>query len=169
MPFRCVATFGMVPGCSLPLLELTSGQNEIYISTSADVNSLDTIDGKADVVSHEKFLARHPTGKIPRRSDDVGKLFMCRRGLDMRTTTYTEEFTWEDRYSGFDDLAPLVDFVTDSTRIARKRRQRAAQPHDDEEAPPEAQTYGTPKKRRATHDPTGPRFVPLQVPNSTLY
>lgn len=130
------------------------------------MNCLDTIDGKAKVVSHERFLALHPSGKIPRRSEDAGKLFMCRRGLDMRTTTYTEEFIWEDRYSGFDDLAPLVDFVTTSTRTARKRRPRPAQPHGEEDAFPAAQTHDTPKKRRATQDPTVSRFVPLQVPNS---
>lgn len=91
---------------------------------------------------------------------------MCRRGLDMRTTTYTDEFVWEDQYHGFGDLAPLVEFVTVSTRTARKKRSRATQPHGEEdyslrEQQRAAQANVTPKKRRATQDPTSSRFVSL--------
>ncbi|SPN97833.1 related to origin recognition protein Orc1p [Cephalotrichum gorgonifer] len=141
--------------------------NEIYISTSADVNSLDTIDGKARVVSLDRFLALHPTAKIPRRSEDAGKLFVCRRGLDMRTTAYTDEFTWEDRYSGFDDLAPLIEFVTSSTSTARRKTSASAKARSKVDTSftgnqkQDTRAPTTPRKRRAIQDPGSTRFGSL--------
>ena len=84
----------------------------------------------------------------------------------MRTTTYTEEFIWEDRYRGFDDLESLLEFVRDSTKTARKRSSRSTQLYSEETAFPDdakewaAQAHGTPRKRWATQDPSLVRFVP---------
>lgn len=167
MPCQYVASLShRLSQVEVSLLELTLAQNEIYISISVDINCLDTIDGKATVVSLDEFLARYSNGKIPRRSKDAGKLFVCRRGLDMRSTTYTDEFVWEDEYRGFDDLARLVEFVTVSTRSARKKRSRAGQAHGEKdyslgEQQRTAYANVTPKKRRATKDPTTSRFVTL--------
>jgi origin recognition complex subunit 1 len=94
----------------------------VYISLSSDVNPLDSIDGKAVVVSQSLFLRKFPTGKIPKQSPYAGKTFVCRRGLDMRTTTYSDEFVWEDIYSGHSDLAKLLELVREQTRAKRRQR-----------------------------------------------
>lgn len=83
----------------------------------------------------------------------------------MRTTTYTEEFIWEDRYAGFNDLAPLIAFVATSTKNARQRPSRTARlsSHADSftgslnHGP--AQAHGTPKKRRVTQESSLPRLA----------
>lgn len=38
----------------------------------------------------------------------------------MRTTIYTEEFIWEDKYRGLEDLDNLVDFVSKATQRTRR-------------------------------------------------
>ncbi|PMB66498.1 Origin recognition complex subunit 1 [Beauveria bassiana] len=55
--------------------------NELYISPSWDVNSLASINGKARVMSLDKFLLRYPSGKIPRNSPEYGKTFIARSRL----------------------------------------------------------------------------------------
>lgn len=83
----------------------------------------------------------------------------------MRRTTYTDEFNWEDRYRGFHDLDPLVEFLTASTKTARKRPSRTTHPHREAGAVStiqyqgEAKAYGAPKKRRTAQEPTYSRFV----------
>ena len=96
--------------------------NEVYITPSWDVNPLTSINGKATVLSLDAFRARHPSGKIPRTSKDFGKVFICRRGCNTRTATYTEEFIWENIYNGAKDILPLVERVESQTKATRKRR-----------------------------------------------
>jgi len=38
----------------------------------------------------------------------------------MRTTIYTEEFIWEEKYRGLEDLDNLVDFVSKTTQRTRR-------------------------------------------------
>ncbi|KAF2761996.1 P-loop containing nucleoside triphosphate hydrolase protein, partial [Pseudovirgaria hyperparasitica] len=95
--------------------------NEIYISSASDVNSLETINGHAKILSPGVFNARYPTGVIGKRSKDYGRVFVCRRGVTVRTATYTEEFIWEKVYKGAEDLEPLLDLVTSQTKPTRKR------------------------------------------------
>ena len=72
-------------------------------------------------MSLDKFQKKYPNGKIPRK--DAGKIFVCRRGCNTRTATYTEEFIWEDIYTGTeDDIFSLVEFVKSGTKATRKRR-----------------------------------------------
>lgn len=73
-------------------------------------------------MSQASFFAKYPSGKIPRSSKDFGKLFVCRRGCNTRTATYTEEFVWEDVYRGYDDLDSLVERVQSQTKATRKRK-----------------------------------------------
>ncbi|KAJ2973793.1 hypothetical protein NQ176_g6409 [Zarea fungicola] len=118
--------------------------NELYLSPSWDVNSLASINGKARVLSLERFLSRHPSGKIPRNSAEYGKTFVCRRGCNTRTATYTNEFLWEDVYSGVDDLSSLMDMIERDTKATRKKK-RARSPTfvDSAYFPPQ-----TPTKQR---------------------
>ncbi|CAJ2513369.1 Uu.00g014880.m01.CDS01 [Anthostomella pinea] len=103
--------------------------NELYITPSSDVNPLASINGKARVMSHDAFLQRFPSGKIPRTSSAYNKTFVCRRGCNTRTTTYTDEFVWKDVYSGnVDDIGDLVEMVQRGTKSTRSRP-RAQDPH----------------------------------------
>ena len=128
-------------------------ENELYITTGLDENSLKTINGKATVLSEEGFNARFPTGKIPKNSKDYGKIFVCRRGCNTRTTTYTDEFIWEDVYRGVEDLQSLCELVDSQTVRTRKRKSttRATTPGDlDEFVIPDDEDgeTATPRKRR---------------------
>ncbi|KAF2746432.1 P-loop containing nucleoside triphosphate hydrolase protein [Sporormia fimetaria CBS 119925] len=134
--------------------------NELYISPSFDENPLTTINGTAKVMSPERFQKLYPNGQPKRGSKDYGKVFVCRRGCNTRTTTYTPEFIWEDVYSGADDIPALVELVESHTKATRKRGRPRKQVEDgddfvvaddDEDAAPK-----TPRKRRKLNDPVTP-------------
>lgn len=78
-------------------------------------------------MSHQAFNEKYPNGKVPRKAKEYGKVFICRRGCNTRTCTYTEEFIWEDVYQGKDDIETLRDLVVKQTKATR-RRQPAKQP-----------------------------------------
>ncbi|KAI0478662.1 P-loop containing nucleoside triphosphate hydrolase protein [Xylariaceae sp. FL0804] len=131
-------------------------RNELYITPSSDVNPLESINGKAQVVSHQEFLRRFPSGKIPRSSSAYNKTFVCRRGCNTRTTTYTDEFVWEDVYEPgpehLDSLLELVQNGTKSTRRQPKARDSAyvaprQEPDDDDDY---SAAPVTPRKRQKT-------------------
>lgn len=69
---------------------------------------------------------RYPSGKVPRTSKDYGKIFVCRRGCNTRTATYTDEFEWESIYRGIEDLDSLVERVKTQTKGTRKRKREVA-------------------------------------------
>ncbi|KAI8629304.1 P-loop containing nucleoside triphosphate hydrolase protein [Xylariaceae sp. FL1651] len=96
--------------------------NELYITSSSDINPLASIHGKARIMSYPAFLQEFPIAKIPRSSPAHSKTFVCRRGCNTRTTTYTDEFLWEDVYSGNpDDITNLVRLVEAGTRSTRSQ------------------------------------------------
>ena len=70
------------------------------------------------------FMAKYPSGQVTKRSIDYGKVFVCRRGCNTRTATYTEEFVWEDIYHGVDDLDDLENLVKTYTKATRKRKKQ---------------------------------------------
>ncbi|KAF4451033.1 origin recognition complex subunit 1 [Fusarium austroafricanum] len=112
--------------------------NELYISPSWDINPLASINGKAKLMSQDTFLTKYPQGRIPRNNGDYGKVFVCRRGCNTRTATYTDEFIWEEVYSGEDDLFALMDRIKAGTKATRRRRKaRSASPVDDTYHPPQ--------------------------------
>lgn len=132
-------------------------ENELYITTSFDVNALSTINGKAHVMSQQAFMNEFPTGKVPRKSKEYGKVFVCRRGCNTRTCTYTEEFIWEDIYHCREDLEALQERLQKETKATRKKKPaKDESPERDYkfEADPEAEgeyapgVYRTPKKAR---------------------
>lgn len=138
--------------------------NELYITPSFDINPLASINGKAFVMSLEKFSQKYSNGKIPRNSPAHNKTFICRRGCNTRTTTYTDEFVWEDLYHGNeDDVAALMEFVDSNTKTTRKKRKTDLPPleaayaadggetdNDEDTGAPERQTAVTPRKRQKT-------------------
>ncbi|KLU89329.1 origin recognition complex subunit 1 [Magnaporthiopsis poae ATCC 64411] len=105
--------------------------NELYITPSWDTNPLTTINGKATVMSQESFLAKYPSGKVPRNSREFGKVFVCRRGCNTRTASYTDEFVWEDIFRGTaEDVHKLIERVKTGTKATRARR-KAKEPSPD--------------------------------------
>ncbi|KAI1489027.1 ATPase [Biscogniauxia mediterranea] len=143
-------------------------ENELYITPTSDVNPLASINGKAQVLSHQAFLREYPSGKVPRSSPGYNKTFVCRRGCNIRTTTYTNEFNWDDVYSGKpEDIEGLLEMVRRETKSTRKRQRSREQPisaansayyHPEEEEDADAylfdddfhQKVSTPRKKQKT-------------------
>lgn len=73
-------------------------------------------------MSQAAYVKKYPNGKVPRKSKEYGKVFVCRRGCNTRTCTYTEEFVWEDVYHGKEDIDALQNLVRKSTKATRRRR-----------------------------------------------
>ncbi|KAL5118295.1 Origin recognition complex, subunit 1 [Pleosporales sp. CAS-2024a] len=136
--------------------------NELYISANFDDNPLASINGTAKIMAMHDFERLYPAGTWKKSSKDYGKVFVCRRGCNTRTTTYTPEFTWNDVYAGPGDIDALVAFVEGQTKATRRRG--AARPkkalHDiDEFVAPDSEEDGipkTPRKRRKLNDATTP-------------
>lgn len=131
-------------------------ENELYLTTNFDENSLTTINGKANVLSKDEFDRLYPSGKVSRSSKAYGKTFVCRRGVNTRTTTYTDEFQWEDVYKGRGDMDGLIELVESQTVKTRRRKATSKTRDlddfvmgDDEFDEPE-----TPKKRRKLNSAT---------------
>ena len=134
--------------------------NERYITTSTDVNPLEAIKGSALVMSPQMFNQRWPTGKVSRSDPDFGRVFVCRRGVNLRTATYTDEFIWDELYQQQTDISKLFQKVDTETKATRKK---PAGSHDladfvvgdDEDyhdEPPNGPT--TPRKKRKFADPS---------------
>lgn len=112
-------------------------------------------------MSLDTFQKLYPTGQIKKTSKDYGKIFVCRRGCNTRTTTYTPEFKWEDVYRGANDIPSLVELVESQTKATRKGPSRPkgqeqdleefVVPDSEDDAAPK-----TPRKRRKLNDATTP-------------
>lgn len=109
-----------------------------------------TINGKANIVSHLDFAAKYPNGKIPRQNRAYGKTFICRRGCNQRTATYTDEFVWEDVYHGPQDIETLQNLVQTQTIQTRKRKttEKPSMPSQDADYAVKDQDPETPRKKR---------------------
>ncbi|KAI4258246.1 MAG: hypothetical protein LQ352_001299 [Teloschistes flavicans] len=141
--------------------------NEVYITPAWDLNPLPSINGKATVVSEKSFRAKYPSGKVPRKSKDFGKIFVCRRGCATRTATYTDEFIWEEKYRGVEDLLDLVDFVKAQTRATRKRKRGVDDPALDYDPTDDISAVGprTPSKKRKYSSTSTPTKTPKRTPS----
>lgn len=74
------------------------------------------------MTSPKKFNKKYPSGKVPRSAKNYGKIFVCRRGCNTRTCTYTDEFIWEDIFKGEESIDDLIDLVKTQTKGTRKRK-----------------------------------------------
>lgn len=110
-------------------------------------------------MSDRAFHAKYPSGKIPRKSKEYGKTFICRRGCNTRTATYTEEFIWEDIYHGTEeDVLALIDRLKSDTKATRKRRKDARATGDDNfDVDDIGEEPVTPRKRQKTSVVSTPR------------
>ena len=139
--------------------------NEVYITPSWDLNPLVSINGKATIVSQQAFQSKYPTGKVPRSSKDYGKIFICRRGCNTRTSTYTDEFVWEDLYQGADNIPPLIERVQGQTKATRKRKRHDEDDIAEWEATNEVDEPKTPSKRRKFSQASTPASKSKRTPN----
>ncbi|MCJ1405381.1 Origin recognition complex, subunit 1 [Xylographa trunciseda] len=135
--------------------------NELYITPAWDVNPLTSINGKAHVMSLTAFHENYPLGKVPRSSKLYDKTFICRRGLDTTTATYTDSFVWEDMYRGAEDIEQLSEFVRTQTQAVAKKiekRKRDTEYENSSHASNDDQrrTPKTPSKRHKLSIATTP-------------
>lgn len=148
-------------------------QNELYVNPDWDINPLTSINGNAKVMSQKVFLEKYPNGKVPRNSKDHGKVFVCRRGCNTRTASYTDEFIWEDVFRGTkDSLQELAKLVKNGTKATRKpRTTRKASPlydMDEEDSEDDQDHKRTPKKGgRAPGTPKKQRVMSKSVTPSS--
>lgn len=85
------------------------------------------------MMSEKAFNSKYPNGKIPRKAKGYGKTFVCRRGCNARTSTYTEEFKWEDVYDGTEEsLCKLRERLENDTTATRRKRPQKRKIADDE-------------------------------------
>ncbi|RFU35359.1 hypothetical protein B7463_g1010, partial [Scytalidium lignicola] len=139
--------------------------NELYISPSWDINPLASINGKAIITSLQTYMNKYPNGKVPSHSKYYGKTFICRRGCNTRTATYTEEFIWEDIYHGNEeDIFGLIELVKTGTKATWKKRgdrQKKEEEdfHVEHDQHEELENEGlqTPRKKRKTSAVSTPR------------
>ncbi|KAK3056159.1 Origin recognition complex, subunit 1 [Extremus antarcticus] len=124
-------------------------ENELYITANFDENPLETINGKATVLSQEAFDRRFPTGRVPKGARENGKVFVCRRGVNVRTATYTEEWRWEEVFKGWQSMDGLLEMVEGQTVKTRKRKAGKAYEGDEFVVGEEGEEDPkTPRKRR---------------------
>ncbi|KAI9655071.1 MAG: Origin recognition complex, subunit 1 [Trizodia sp. TS-e1964] len=110
-------------------------------------------------MSPAKFLSAYPSGKISKGSEDYGKVFICRRGCNTRTATYTNDFIWEDIYHGTEeDIFKLIERVKKETKASRKTRTEVSSRKMNREF--DDKNYDalprTPRKRRKLDGPVTP-------------
>jgi origin recognition complex subunit 1 len=137
-----------------------SFKNELYISPSWDLNVLESINGKAIIMSEKAFNQKYPSGRIPRKSNEYGKTFICRRGCDTKTTTYTEEFIWEDVYHGTEeDVECLIERLKRDTRAVKRRNSEKRKVGDEEDYDGDHvdEKVQTPRKKQKTSAASTPR------------
>jgi origin recognition complex subunit 1 len=160
--------------------------NESYITADFNLNPLSAINGKATVLGKETFLKKYPGGKEPKGKAariQYAKTVFCRRGVKQRNLIFTDEFVWEELYTGEDDLLRLLDWITDQTKVRRHNREdqdefdlKRERNLDDEGQPmtPKkkrklSSVPGTPKstiKKKTLFTPTHQRIVvkkPLEI------
>jgi len=87
-------------------------------------------------------------------------VFVCRRGCNLKSTTYSEEFSWKDiAHDTEDDVIRLIEKLKSETKATKKPRLDKRKRGDDEfdlkdEAGDEP---GTPRKKHKTFTVSTPR------------
>ncbi|KAF3917137.1 hypothetical protein ABW20_dc0108262 [Dactylellina cionopaga] len=99
---------------------------ELYITPTFDWNPIESINGKAEVLSEKAFTELFPNG-VPAKSPKKGKIFRCRRACDVRPARYSEEFDWDDLYHGeTTDLDKFKDWVKEHTSARSSKKSKDA-------------------------------------------
>ncbi|KAH8665847.1 P-loop containing nucleoside triphosphate hydrolase protein [Tricladium varicosporioides] len=144
--------------------------HELYITPGCDESPINAIIDKATILSENRFKARFPKGIIPRKSKDFGNTYLCRRGCNIGTLIYTDEYTWEEiLHSDKEEVLQLNERLVLETEpeIKRRKREKRQRKDDHFEDLDEEQEYdedvhedagmGTPRKKRKTSIVSTPR------------
>ncbi|RPA91008.1 P-loop containing nucleoside triphosphate hydrolase protein, partial [Choiromyces venosus 120613-1] len=100
--------------------------NELYLNPSYNLIPLPSINGRAKVLSLQKFNEAYPAG-VQKKSKEYGKVFVCRRGCNPRTATYTPEFVWEEVWKGREtDITAIGEMVYHGTKVVKMRENKPA-------------------------------------------
>jgi len=145
--------------------------NEVYITPSWDLNPLSSINGRASVMSQQVFQSRYPLGRVPRSSKDYGKIFICRRGCNTRTATYTDEFDWKEIYQSAEDILSLIERVQSQTKATRKRKRTTDAGEDDVlawEPTNELDELKTPRKKQKFSQASTPTSKSKRIPQKLV-
>ena len=121
---------------------------------------MNSIIEKATILTESEFATRFPKGTIPRKSKDYGKVFVCRRGCNLKSTTYTQEFSWKDiALDTEDDVIQLIERLESETKATKNSRLDKRKRGDDEfDVKDEADDeVGTPKKKHKPSAVSTPR------------
>lgn len=120
-------------------------------------------------MSEKAFKSQYPKGTIPRQSKAHGTTFVCRRGLNLKTSLYTEPMIWEDVSHGTaEEVHQLIDFLEKPTKVVRKRKFDNIVKKDDnftggfveeEDSDAEAGINITPRKKRKNTTLGTPRKI----------
>jgi origin recognition complex subunit 1 len=114
-------------------------------------------------------MARYPSGKIPRKSKEYGRTFVCRRGCNTRTSTYTQEFNWEDiHHSTEEEVQQLIDQLEIDTKGSKTKRPQKRIKDEEDFAGDFGGDYDieTPRKKQKISAISTPRK--LQTPSKLL-
>jgi origin recognition complex subunit 1 len=127
-----------------------------------DIGPLESINGLATVLSRADFLAKFPKTQIPRRSQEYGSTFFCRTACNIRTATYSAEFTWgEDALDTEEEVAQFAERIEakigSSKQKKTEKRKRKDVFIDDEFDEDEVAEKGTPRKKQKTLNVSTPR------------
>lgn len=126
--------------------------NESYITTDFNMNPLTAINGRATVLSKDAFFNKYPGGTPPKSKAAASlysKTILCRQGVKQRTLRFTEEFVWEEIYTGPEDLLALIDWVKEQTK-GKKPRREGDHDYEEKREVQGDETPATPRKRKKT-------------------
>lgn len=99
--------------------------NEQYLTMNFDSNPLNSINGKATVMSREEFMSRYPDGVAPKGKAKAAfdKCIICRRAVDQRRGVYTDEFKWGELHQELkEDLVEVVSRLRNQLKASKKRK-----------------------------------------------
>ena len=134
--------------------------NESYITSDFNLNPLTAINGRATVLSKDKFLEAYPNGQQPKgktAATRYAKTIMCRRGVKQRTLQFTEDFVWEEIYKGPESVLDLVDWIKDQTKGRKRKFLKREDLEYDQEKDTLEDLPQTPSKRRKTTAASTPK------------
>jgi origin recognition complex subunit 1 len=134
--------------------------NESYITADFNLNPLTAINGRATVLSKDAFLQTYPGGQPPKSktaANRYAKTILCRRGVKQRTLQFTEDFVWEEIYTGPESILALVDWIKEQTKLKNKKPAKKADLEYQQKETADDQPRTPSKKRKASTTVSTPK------------
>ncbi|OCT44764.1 Origin recognition complex subunit 1 [Cladophialophora carrionii] len=135
--------------------------NESYITADFNLNPLTAINGRATVLSKDAFLQTYPGGQPPKSkaaANRYAKTILCRRGVKQRTLQFTEDFVWEEIFTGPESILDLVDWIKEQTKLKNRKPPKKEDLEYEQKGEMTDDLPRTPsKKRKATTTVSTPK------------